>query len=105
MSASTHELSMFFSTKALLLDVEQLATPIQEDDLPARAQLADQEVEAMDRAEEAIKYLNDKVQQHAGTALFARAVDIAFAQMDEVNAGGLRRVAEYYRRAAIIETL
>ncbi len=105
MSASTHELSMFFSTKALLHDVEQLAAPIQEDDLPARAQRADQEVDAMDRADEAIKYLTAMVDRHAGTALYAQAVDIAFAPIQEVNESGLKRVAEYYRRAEVIETL
>jgi predicted HD phosphohydrolase len=105
MSASTHELSMFFSTKALLHDVEQLAAPIQEDDLPARAQRADQEIEAMDRADEAIKYLTAMVDTHAGTHRYAQAVDIAFAPMDPANEGGLKRVAEYYRRAELIERL
>jgi hypothetical protein len=105
MSVSTHELSIFFSTKALLMDVEQLAAPIQEDDLPARAQRADQEVAAMDRAEEAIAYLTVMVNAHAGTAKYAQAVDIAYAPIEARNESGLKRVAEYYRRAEIIETL
>jgi hypothetical protein len=105
MSASTHELSMFFSTKAFLRDVEELAAPIQEDDLPARALRADQEIEAMDRADEAIQYLTAMVNAHAGTVLYATAVDIAFAPMDAENEAGLKRVAEYYRRAELIESL
>jgi hypothetical protein len=99
MSASTHELSKFFSTKALLQDVEYIA------ELAARARRADQEVDAMDRAEEAIQYLTAMVESRAGTALYAQAVDIAWAPIDEANEGGLKRVAEYYRRAELIERL
>lgn len=105
MSASSHELSNFFSTKALLQDVELMLKPLQEDDLESRAQQADNEVEAMILAEEALAYMNSKLEMHAGTEKFARAMDIAFAPMPDELIGGLKRVSEYYRRADLIETL
>jgi hypothetical protein len=105
MSVSTHELNIFFSTKALLQDVELMLKPLQEDDLEGRAQLADKEVAAMDLADEALVYLNDAIEKHSGTEKFARAMEIAYAPIPDELIGGLKRVSEYYRRAEVIETL
>lgn len=102
---STHDLTMFFSTKALLQDVEQLAMPMGPIPLEGLAQQYEQEAEAMSLAEEALVTLNAMVDMHAGKDTFAQAMDIAFAPMPETLEAGLKRVAEYYRRAELIERL
>lgn len=91
-----------FDTKALLWSVELLAKPIQEEDLEARAQVADRQVEAMNEAEKALGVINELVTVLAGTEKFAAACDIAYAPHE---LDGLKLVGEYYRRASLIERL
>jgi hypothetical protein len=102
MQTNTRDLVQFYSSKAWLMELEQMVQPIAPDDLEARAKLCDLEVEAMDLAAQAIGYLNHLVNTLAGTERFSKALDIAFSPTD---LGGLKRVAEYYRRAEFIESL
>jgi hypothetical protein len=102
MSDHTRNLSNLFDTKAMLWNVELLAKPVAEEDLEARAQAAEREVEAMQEAEVALGYLNRAVTATHGSEKFVAATTIAYAPHD---LDGLALVAEYYRRAERIECL
>lgn len=95
-------LADLFSVKARIFDLEEVAHPIAPDNLPARLKRAEREVTAMNLAEQVLLYLEHLVQKLAGTEKFAQAMQIAYEPCD---LDGLRRVAEYYRRAERIETL
>ncbi len=99
---NSHHLHQLFSTKAWLTDLELITKPIAQDDLEARAKQCDEAIAAMDEADKAIAYLDHLVTACAGTEHFARALEIAF---EPTELDGLKRVAEYYRRAEVIEAL
>lgn len=99
---SAHSYAELFSVKARILDLEEMAHPIAPDNLPGRLKRAEREVAAMDLAEQVVTYLGHLVESHGGTEKFAKAMDIAYAPCE---LDGLKRVAEYYRRIAIIEAL
>lgn len=95
-------LHKLYDTKALFAHVVGMLHPVQEDDLEARAQLFDEEAAAMTMAEEAVQFLDKVLQSLAGTEAWPKALAIAYAPN---NLGGYKRVAEYYRRAELIQTL
>jgi hypothetical protein len=99
---AARQLTALYDTKALLGEVEATLHPVTEDDLEARAALADIEVDAMDSAAEASEFLNTLVQQLLGTDVWGKAMEIAYAPIEQE---GYLRVAEYYRRAQAIHLL
>jgi hypothetical protein len=99
---AARQLCKLYDTKALLGEVEAELHPVSEDDLAARAALADIQIDAMDSAEEASTFLNTLVQQLLGTEIWSKAMEIAYAPIEQE---GYLRVAEYYRRAQAIHLL
>lgn len=99
---AARQLHKLYSTKALSAHVGLMLHPIAEDDFEARALQLDDEVEAMDVAEDALGFLDKIVHNLAGTQVWSKAMEIAYAP---IEFGGYQRVAEYYRRAEQIQAV
>lgn len=91
-----------YDTKALLARVDLLAHPIEKTDLESKAKSFDEEAAAMVLAEEGLEFLNKVLQSLLGTDVWPKAMEIAYAPND---LAGYKRVAEYYRRAELIQAL
>jgi hypothetical protein len=99
---AVRQLRKLFDAKALLSLADSELHPLAQDDLEARAALCAVQIDAMNHAEDGFELLKKVLQNLAGTEMWPKALEIAYAP-NEFD--GYQRVAEYYRRIEAIQQL
>lgn len=99
---TTVKLRKLYDAQALLQEVKLNMNPVLPSDFTARLEQCDSEVEAMARSMDGLHFLDKVIESLIGQDIWAKAFEIAYAP---IGHGGFKRVAEYYRRAEIIQQL